>query len=165
MGSCIEENIMKRCGTFFLCSSVVALCIAYVAQYVFGLMPCKLCLFERIPYFVALIPALITICKGSKVSFFVIIASYTAGILLSVYHAGLEYGWFTDFFKCAGDLSAGTSFSDIKSSLLSGGPVVSCKVPSFVFLGLSLSGWNAAYFLVCIAVGLFCFKKARDSQD
>ena len=152
---------MKRCGRFFLVSSVVALCIAYMAQYVFGFIPCKLCLFERIPYFVALVPAFVVICNGSRLSFFVVIASYAVGVLLSVYHAGLEYGWFSDFFKCAGDLSAGTSFSDIKASLLKGESVVSCKVPSFVFLGLSLSGWNAVYSLLCIALGLFCFRKAR----
>lgn len=155
---------MKRCGAFFLVSSVAALCMAYIAQYVFGLVPCKLCLFERVPYFVALIPALVTACKGYRISFFVTIACYTGGILLSVYHAGLEYGWFSEFFQCTGSSGVGTSFADIKSSLLKEGPVVSCKVPSLVFLGLSLSGWNAVYSFLCVAVGLFYFRKVRGQE-
>ncbi|MDB1135063.1 disulfide bond formation protein B [Candidatus Anaplasma sp. TIGMIC] len=151
---------MKKCGVLFFTSSAVALVIAYVSQLGFGLVPCKLCLYERIPYFVSIVPALIMVLKGYRSMFYVVTASYLVGALISGYHAGLEYGWFSDFLHCAGDVKLGASLEDVRSSLLSKEEVVSCKVPSLVFLGLSLSGWNAVYIILCLFIA-FCFARGR----
>ncbi|WP_248886702.1 disulfide bond formation protein B [Anaplasma phagocytophilum] len=156
---------MKRCGALFFVGSVIALAIAYVAQMFFGLVPCKLCLYERVPYFIALIPSIIMMFKSFKGLFFVVVICYVAGIIISIYHAGLEYGWFTDFLHCAGDVGFGTSLEDIKANLLSKEEVVSCKVPSFVFMGISLSGWNAVYAIsILICAFLLRVRYTRDNR-
>ena len=141
---------MKCCGLLFLVSSLLALGAAYIAEMFFGLVPCKLCLYERIPYFVVILPSVLMIARGYSKIFFVSVACYVVGIAISCYHAGLEYGWFTDILQCAGDLVTGASFTDLKTALLSKVTVVSCSVPSFVFMGISLSGWNAVYMVVCL---------------
>ena len=44
---------------FYIC--IIILCIAYFIEYVLGYQPCNLCLYERIPYFIAIIAAGVTI--------------------------------------------------------------------------------------------------------
>ena len=38
--------------TLLLASSSLALCLAYISQYIFGYQPCILCLYQRIPFFI-----------------------------------------------------------------------------------------------------------------
>ncbi|MGN7678539.1 MAG: disulfide bond formation protein B [Anaplasma sp.] len=140
---------MRRCGVLFLVGSILALASAYIAEMVFQLIPCKLCLYERIPYFAALLPSLISIWRGDRYSFSASVACYLGVIVLSSYHAGLEYGWFADFLHCAGELEVGSTLSEMKLDLLNR-DVVSCSTPSFVFLGLSMSGWNVVYASVAL---------------
>ncbi|MGN7661326.1 MAG: disulfide bond formation protein B [Anaplasma sp.] len=140
---------MRRCGVLFLVGSVLALVTAYTAEMVFHLVPCKLCLYERVPYFAALLPSLINTWRGDRYSFSASVACYLGVAVLSTYHAGLEYGWFADFLHCAGELEANSTPSEMKFDLLNR-DVVSCSTPSFVFLGLSLSGWNVAYAAVAL---------------
>ncbi|MFV9838866.1 MAG: disulfide bond formation protein B [Aaplasma endosymbiont of Hyalomma asiaticum] len=157
---------MKRCGLLFLVSSLLALGAAYVAEMFFGLVPCKLCLYERVPYFVVILPAVLMIARGYGKMFYVAVACYVVGVTISGYHAGLEYGWFTDILQCAGDLaSSGASFTDLKAALLSKVTVVSCSVPSFVFMGISLSGWNAIYLVVCLIWAFILRKRWLQSTE
>lgn len=156
---------MKQCGLLFLVSSLLALGAAYIAEMFFGLVPCKLCLYERIPYFVAIIPSVLMIARGYNKIFFVVVACYVVGAAISFYHAGLEYGWFSDILHCAGDLASGASFMDLKAALLAKETVVSCSVPSFIFIGISLSGWNAIYLIVCIFVAFVLRRKSCEQSS
>ncbi|MEH0831177.1 disulfide bond formation protein B [Anaplasma bovis] len=146
-------------GVLFLASALAALACAYVSQMVFGLIPCKLCIYERIPYFAVIVPALINIVKRDKYSFFVSIACYVSGVVISLYHVSLEHGWIEDFLHCADNISNAATLSDIKASLLSNNVPVSCKVPGFVFLGLSMSGWNIVYSIFCMIAAFLVRKR------
>ncbi|MCU7611390.1 disulfide bond formation protein B [Anaplasma capra] len=149
---------MRGCGALLFISTVLALAVAYIGEFVYGLVPCRLCLYERVPYFVALLFSAISVLKGDKYSFFFTVACYVGGIALSVYHVGLEYGLFTDFLQCADGLGLSSNIDEIKRDLLNKDVAVSCRVPGAVFLGLSISGWNVVYAVLCVSLA-FAVKK------
>ncbi|MFV9893518.1 MAG: disulfide bond formation protein B [Anaplasma ovis] len=149
---------MRECGVIFFVGSVLALVAAYVGEIVYDLVPCRLCLYERVPYFVALFFSVVGMLRGDKYSLCCTAVCYVGSVALSMYHAGLEYGWFTDFLHCAGDVNPRASVDDIKRNLLSNDVAPSCGVPSFVFLGLSISGWNVVYATGCLLLA-FAVKK------
>ena len=141
---------MRECGVLFFVGSVLALVAAYVGEIVYNLVPCRLCLYERVPYFVALFFSVIVMLRGDRYSLYCTAICYVGSVVLSMYHAGLEYGWFADFLHCAGDVDPHSSVDDIKRNLLSNDVAPSCGVPGFVFLGLSISGWNVVYAAGCL---------------
>ncbi|MFV9881672.1 MAG: disulfide bond formation protein B [Anaplasma ovis] len=151
-------RVMRECGVIFFVGSVLALVVAYVGEIVYDLVPCRLCLYERVPYFAALFFSVVGMLRGDKYSLCCTAVCYVGSVALSMYHAGLEYGWFTDFLHCAGDVNPRASVDDIKRNLLSNDVAPSCGVPSFVFLGLSISGWNVVYATGCLLLA-FAVKK------
>lgn len=79
-------------------AAIAALCIAWIAQYGFGLAPCELCYWQRYGYWAAIAIGLVAIFMPARsvarrillwllaLAFFV-----TAGIAL--FHVGVEQKW------------------------------------------------------------------------
>ena len=120
---------------------------ALVSEHVFGLVPCKLCLWQRQPYYwgvplgilVALAPA-----RGPwlRSGLLLLALVFFASAGLGAYHAGVEWGWFAGPSDCGGGSgTAPGAVGDFLSSLNSV-RVVSCTEAAWRFLGLSLAGWN-----------------------
>jgi disulfide bond formation protein DsbB len=73
---------------------------------------------------------------------------------LAAFHAGVEWKWWPGPAACAGGATAGAS--DIVA-MLKGGKVKtpSCDVAAWVFLCLSMAGWNALISLGLAAASAF----------
>jgi len=124
-------------------------------QYIGGQIPCKLCLQERIPYYISAPVMLVTIWLIGRLSPFVIrllfalvlvVMLYNSG--LGVYHAGAEWKFWEGPTDCAP--AAGMIIEDAGQLLdsLNIAVPVSCSEASFYFLGLSMAGWNAVASLI-----------------
>lgn len=136
---------------FLFLASTVALATAYISQFVFGLKPCHLCLLQRIPYGVMLfLSGLGFICyKKPAIIRWVVwlgILALTVEVGLAAYHTGVEYGVFHGLEGCSsGDIpEGGMTLEEIKQQIMSS-DIVRCDQPAFVFLGLSMAGWNTIY--------------------
>ena len=135
---------------FLFLSSFFALLAAYISQYVFGLLPCPLCLYQRIPFFMVIFITLFAfLSKQSperqkiiiKIALFILIIN----AILALYHVGVEQKIFI-FDKCS-DLSAGAdNLQDLKQQILQI-PAVRCDTPQFILFGISMAGWNVIYCL------------------
>jgi disulfide bond formation protein DsbB len=66
---------------------------------------------------------------------------------LAVYHAGVEWKLWAGPASCTGG-SRTVSAADLSKLLAGGGSTPQCDKPAWVFLGLSMAGWNAIYALV-----------------
>jgi len=137
-----------------LLASAVALISAYTAEYGFDLKPCALCLYERIPYAIVAIIAGIAIFFANKKPQIAKILSIICALVmlfefgLSVYHVGIEQGFFEETTACsAGEVNA-TDINSLRESIFKQ-EIVSCKEELF---GVSMAGWNVLYSL-----GLTCF--------
>ncbi|MDC3119555.1 disulfide bond formation protein B [Candidatus Pelagibacter sp.] len=123
--------------------SFIALMSAYFIEYALGYQPCNLCLYERVPYFLAILILLVNF-KYNKLEkhfiFFLIIIFFIA-ILLSLYHLGIEQGLIEESLLC--NVEKGTNIID-KNEILKQlqQKNISCKDVAFKIFGLSLTSFN-----------------------
>ena len=123
--------------------SILALASAFFIEYILGHQPCNLCIFERIPYLLAIIIILLNFKFNQFEKFFILLLTivFLFGTILSLYHLGIEQGFIQESLVC--DLKSG-------SNLLSKEEIlrqiqeknVSCKDVTFKIFGLSLTTYN-----------------------
>ena len=125
--------------------AALALGTALVAQYVFGLEPCALCVWQRWPYAAALAVAVLALLLKGGARWWALAAAacfaLTAGF--GVFHAGVEEGLWEGLATCSG-ADTPDSLESLRAQVLGKQPARCDQVP-FEFLGLSIAGWNAVY--------------------
>ncbi|HSX54415.1 MAG TPA: disulfide bond formation protein B [Sphingomonas sp.] len=114
---------------------------ALYSQYVGGLFPCEMCMWQRWPHYAAIVLAALSFVTRPLRDLLVWLA--TLGIAISgaigVFHAGVEYKWWEGLTQCATHFGGGGSALDA----IMNAPLVRCDVAPWHFLGISLAGWNA----------------------
>ena len=142
---------------------------AWGSQLIGGLVPCELCLEQRMAYYVGLPVLAIALLVWNRlplVVWYALIVIATAIFVWSTYmagyHAGVELGFWPGPTACTGT-GGGLSFDD-----LSGGNVqrvVPCDEVQFRFLGISLAGYNAiisAAIVVMLVVAMVFQARRKD---
>jgi len=131
---------------------------ALIIQYWLGHEPCKLCLYERIPYFLSilLIIKIIFIEKYKKITLLILFLVFMCSTVLAFYHFGIEQGFFSESLACtSGDLSKTLSKEELLQQLKQNS--IDCKNVSFRILGLSLAAINTIFSLVLSVIFLRLF--------
>jgi disulfide bond formation protein DsbB len=159
----------RRTATLLvLLVAVATIGAALFSQHVLGLIPCKLCLIQRWPYYLALplalILALAPLSDGVRrggLALLALIFLVSAG--LGAYHAGVEWGFLLGPSDCGGaPPPAASGMADFLKQLETT-RVVSCTEAYGRFLGLSMAGWNA---LVSLALaGFAAFAAQRPARN
>ena len=131
---------------------------ALIIQYWLGHEPCKLCLYERIPYFLSmlLIIKILFIKKYEKITFLILSLVFIGSAALAFYHFGIEQGFFSESLACTtGDLSRTLSKEQLLEQLKQNS--ISCKEVDFRILGLSLAAINTIFSLVLSVIFIRLF--------
>ena len=131
---------------------------AFVIEYGLGHQPCKLCLYERIPYILSilLIIKILFFKKYEKITLFILFLIFIASAVLAFYHFGIEQDFFSESFVCkAGDLSRTLSKEQLLEQLNKNS--ISCKEVSFRVLGLSLAIINNILSIILSVIFLKLF--------
>ena len=154
--------MLKQSNNIFLIVilAIISLTIisALIIQYWLGHDPCKLCLYERIPYFLSmlLIIKIIFIKKYEKVILLILFLVFMSSTALAFYHFGIEQGFFSESLACTtGDLSKTLSKEELLEQLKQNG--ISCKDVSFRILGFSLAAINTIFSLVLSVIFIMLF--------
>lgn len=159
-------NLSKKnlfTGIFLI--SFIALISAYFIEYILGHQPCNLCVYERIPYFLAILIVLINY-KYNKLEKYLILSLaiiFLIATILSLYHLGIEQGFIQESLLC--DLEKGANIVD-KDEILKQlqQKSISCKDVTFKIFGLSLTSFNIIISLL-LTIGLtkiyFGYEKNR----
>ena len=143
---------------FILIIISLTLISALIIQYWLGHQPCKLCLYERIPYFLSmlLIIKILFIKKYEKITLLMLFLVFMSSAALAFYHFGIEQGFFSESLACAtGDLSKTLSKDELLQQLKQNS--ISCKEVSFRILGLSLAAINTIFSLVLSVIFIWLF--------
>ena len=139
--------------------SILALLSAFFIEYILGHQPCNLCIFERIPYLLAIIIILLNFKFNQFEKFFILLLTivFLVGTILSLYHLGIEHGFIQESLVC--DLKSGSdllSKEEILKQLQKKN--VSCKDVTFRIFGLSLTSYNVLIsFIISISTGRIYF--------
>ena len=131
---------------------------ALIVQYWLGHEPCRLCLYERIPYFLSilLITKIFFIKKYERITLLILFLVFMSSTVLAFYHFGIEQGFFSESLACTtGDLSKTLSKEELLQQLKQNS--IGCKNVSFRILGLSLAAINTIFSLVLSVIFLRLF--------
>ena len=141
---------------FILAIISLTIISALIIQYWLGHQPCKLCIYERIPYFLSilLLIKILLFKKYEKITLFILFLIFTASAVLAFYHFGIEQGFFSESCK-AGDLSETLSKEQLLEQLNKYN--ISCKEVSFRVLGLSLATINTILSIILSVIFLKLF--------
>lgn len=135
-----------------------------------GLLPCHLCFVQRDVYWVAAsVAALGLVLTSRRVDW----AKRTATILLALifltgagiaaYHAGVEWKWWPGPSSCSG--GGAVNAGDI-SRFLAGDKARApqCDQAAWVWLGLSMAGWNCLISLGLAGLSGLAVRRGRQSS-
>ena len=138
-----------------LAASGTTLGAALLFQYAGGYPPCVLCHYQRWPHIAVMaLAALVFLvwrrqAGGPPVLFgFICAAILLAGLVVSLYHVGVEQGVFVGPASCSNAVAGARSGEELRERLLAA-PIVRCDEIVWSFLGLSMAAWNA---VICFAL-------------
>lgn len=144
-----------------LAASLGALGFAYTAEIGFGLEPCPLCLYQRVPFAAAGILALLALAgplserlKTGVVCLCGLIFLIGSGIAL--YHVGVERHWWASAV-CSAGAGNELTMADLQKALQAGEPKA-CDIVDWKLFGISIAGYNVVYSLALAAA---CFAGVR----
>jgi disulfide bond formation protein DsbB len=155
----------SRAAGLILLIAAATIAGAWIFQ-AFGIAPCELCLSERIPYYVGVPVAALTLIfalRESKALMLVgfillfLIFAFSAGF--GIYHAGVEWHFWEGPTACTGStMTKATSMQDFLHQLQTV-KVVRCDAVAIRILGLSLAGWNAVISAVLAVIAIWGMRK------
>jgi len=149
-----KKNYIFLIFTFIL----VALVSAYIIEYGFGHKPCKLCVYERIPYFLSifLLIEILFFKRYKKITLLLLSLIFISSSILAFYHFGIEKKFFNESFVCTNNNLLETISKEELLKQLSESSI-SCKDVNFTIMGLSLASINLIFslFLSVIFIRLF----------
>ena len=90
---------------FLICILIVislTLISVFIIEYVLGHEPCKLCVYQRIPYIIAilLIIKILFFKTYEKIILFLLFIIFLISLILAFYHFGIEQGFFNESVVC-----------------------------------------------------------------
>ena len=133
-------------------ASAAALASAYALQYLAGFEPCQLCYWQRYPYMAVIAVAAVGVAsRFVRLGLLLVLVLFLTGMGLSLYHVGVEQGIFALPAGCAAGGTA-TTVEELRALMMTAPPP--CDQVSVMFIGLSLSAWNAIASAV-LAAGTF----------
>jgi disulfide bond formation protein DsbB len=141
--------------------ALALLAAALISQYGFGLLPCKLCLWQRVPYIFIAFAGTLAIFSKTLRPYLVIICAVAffidAGI--AAFHVGVEQHWWRLEEECGSTITGGST-EDIFKQLMNA-PAKRCDEPQFVLLGISMAGWNILAAVLGAALSIKSFVNAK----
>lgn len=138
-------------------ASIFALATAFLGEHVFGLEPCILCLYERVPYGVAAVlaagAAFLPIGDGWRATLMALAALvFAIGAGLAFYHVGVEEHWWASVAACGGELPADAEAGNLRD--ISPSDLKPCDRVDWRLFGVSLAGYNVLVSLVLAGISV-----------
>ena len=144
--------------------SIFAILSAFFMQYVLGHAPCKLCTYQRIPYYIIILIGLITFLfpKIIKITSFLLILLLLAEFLASNYHTLSTF----EVISYSGCQSAEipSDINQLKEALMSDTLIVNCSNANLKYFGIPLSIYNSFFSLMFLIIIAFNAHKEKSKK-
>lgn len=142
---------LKNYFLLIFCISIFSLLSAIYIEFILDQKPCKLCVYQRVPYIISIFICFLGFTAQKKTSwlFFLSIIFITSSFL-SGYHVGIENNIFAEYSGCSNANIDLIDKTEIIKSLKAISP--SCKDVNFRLFGLSLATIN---LFISILISLY----------
>mgnify|MGYP006104278211 CR=1 FL=1 len=143
---------------------IFAFISALLIEYIMGHQPCKLCIYQRIPYVLSIFLIILAFLykKYKKNILLVLSLTFAASAILAFYHFGIEQGFFNESQVCNTNNKINSSSVDLLKELKE--KVISCKDVTFKLVGLSLATINTLFSSALSAIFLLLFVKNEKNK-
>lgn len=153
------DRVLAQWPVLALVASAFMLGAAHAFETFGKLAPCLLCLKQREVYWVVGTVALVAVvlsrtawaARVRRPLILLLGLGFLYGAGLATYHAGAEWKWWPGPAACA---AGGGASADDLVAMLKGAKIAapSCDKAVWIFLGLSMAGWNAVISLALAVV-------------
>ena len=133
---------------------------ALLFEYVGGLTPCSLCIWQRWPHLAVIVAAFIGL-RGVMPREMLLLTFIAGSISVGLggYHAGIEYGFWAGPAGCTANLAFDGDIKTLTQQLLIT-PLVRCDEVPWSLFGISMAGWNALISLDIVAAALISLRRS-----
>ena len=129
-----------------LISLISALYVEYILQY----EPCKLCIYQRLPYIAAIFVSFIGFYYSNNDQILIVtIMIFVLSAILSGYHFGIENNLIEEISSCTNNSLDISNKSKLLETLNKSMPV-DCKDVAFKILGVSLAAINTILSILIV---------------
>ena len=151
----------KNFYTIIALLSILSLSGAIYIEYVLGVKACKLCLYQRIPYMVAIFLCFFGYSNLKKpLWIYLITFNFLLSLILAGYHSGIENNLFPEFSGCTANNLNIIDKEELINSLSENLP--NCKDVGFKLIGFSLATINLFISLIIFIIGLLFIKNEKN---
>ena len=153
--------IFKNWNILLLIISSISIITALIAEFVFNLQPCELCLKQRHPYYLMILISLFIFFipfKSKLFGYLLIQLSSIYGLFYAIWHVGVENNLLSGPSGCSAGLDITENTVNLKEQILSK-QVISCDEVIWSFFGISAASINTIVLLfIFIVNALYVYK-------
>jgi len=145
---------------------MIAISSALIAEYIFNLEPCSMCLKQRHPYyFILIIFILFSVThKFPRIWFYLgVQLASVYGLFYSIWHVGIEQKILSGPASCSGGLSISESVENLKEQII-GKAIINCEDVVWGFLGISAATINTFLLLLIFFLNAIYIQKHHASK-
>ena len=137
---------------------------AWAFQHIGELPPCKMCIWQRYPHGVAVIPGVLAFAfpgirplplPGALAT------ATTAGI--GFFHSGVEKGWWEGPTTCTSGSIGGLSADELLDQIMSA-PLALCDEIPWEMFGISMAGWNGLLSTVLVLIWITAWRTRQSAR-
>ncbi len=148
-------------AVLLLSGSIALLGGALGFQYLGGLHPCDLCIYQRIPHAVVIVLAVVAILTSNRTSWpfwSILLAGLAllAGSMVAGFHVGVEQLWWQGTPGCQNAATPET-LEELRKQIMEQ-PVVACDTVAWSLFGISMASYN---FVFSLALAIFALWSSR----
>ena len=146
--------------------SLVAIIAALIAELIFNLEPCSMCLKQRHPYYFIIITFIIfALLKWQKKIWFYVGVQLASiyGLFYAFWHVGVENKILPGPSECSAELKLSNNVSELKDQIMSK-PVISCEEVIWSFFGISAATINTFIVLAIFIINAIYLYKLYGSK-
>ena len=158
----MEKNLnTKKFYLVIFLISIISLLSAVFIENVLEQNPCRLCLYQRIPYLISIFVCFFGFNYYKNFLWmYLILILFIISTILSGYHVGIENSIFEEFSGCTSENINITNKLDLLNNLKKTMP--SCKNVDFKLFGLSLATINLIISLIISAISITLIKYEKN---
>ena len=156
-------SCLLRCpvGIFGFLASISALSLtsALIAQHVFGLEPCTLCLYQRVPFVIGFVIGVLgLLLRKNKALITPLIGlgalTFLSNSIIAFYHSGVERHWWRSFLEGCAVPDMGDDPARMMEMIMKATSVPCDAIPwADPIFGLSMANYNA---VLCFGIFVLC---------
>jgi disulfide bond formation protein DsbB len=165
----LDLSAPRTSALFLLIASAGSLLAAFFFQYVVGLQPCVLCIWQRWPYAAVIVLTILVLTAAARTPKLRAALLALCGVALlfgggvAVFHVGVEQHWWTGTPGCGVPATA-NSIDALRAQIMAA-PVVRCDQVAWSLFGISMAGYNILISLALAAVAFISARRAIGSAQ